>query len=358
MSAMMVCETCGAQHAEGRFCRDCGGTLRAPVSAARGGVSTSKGDTGVDRSRLKIDNSQHSSNQTDRHDVHTTTVTNDASQHHIVNHTHVNQADGGPRALWYGVLILVVIVVALLVRSLLISTPAPAPATVIVNVPPGGSAPGPVTSAPGTNLNTTPASRVTNGGGAGSRPGGPAASANRPDSPPAPGAGGGSAPAAMVPPAVPKLDPSLFVNRGAVRPGSVSVLMIDARRGMDAMLTQQVAALVDGTDGLFKPAFVQDGLFTRVHQGDMDLLQELGITAEVDRILLGTRTVTFSPTELAGQALVRASVTLNVRVVRPSSGFTSSPATASDVGAGFDEEAAAALATDNALKKLVRALGR
>ena len=89
-----------------------------------------------------------------------------------------------------------------------------------------------------------------------------------------------------------------------------------------------------------------------------DLLRELDVDPEIAQVVLGTRAATFTPVEVAGQALIRASVTLTLRIVRPASNFTSSLATATEVGAGFDEAGAATLATENALKKLARQLGR
>jgi hypothetical protein len=319
--------------------------LRPVMPASQGGVSMSRGDTGSDHSQTHIDNSKHSASHVHRHDTRSTTI------------IHNGDSDGRRHgSLWTGIVALVVTVLLLVARSLWFAGPATPPPIVVnvsQNVP--VSVPGPPQT--GTVQKTGPVPGAPNGNGDEVKPGpsvvpeparNPAPS--RRDTPPTP--------VAAPPPAPPKLEPSTFVNRGAVRPGAVSVLMVDSRRRFDAVLTQQVAELVDGTDGLFKPAFVQDGLFSRVHQGDIDLLRDLGISAEMDRVLLGTRTETFTPTEVAGQALVRASVTLNIRVVRPSAGFSSSPATATDIGAGFDQAGALALATENALKKLAKLVGR
>src|SRR6185503_1225831 len=156
----------------------------------------------------------------------------------------------------------------------------------------------------------------------------------------------GAAPPPVATP--PKLDRTKYLNIGSIRPGLVA----------DALLTQQMAAALGGNDDLFKPAFVGDGLFSRVHRGDIDLLRELGIGTDVAEIALGTRAATFSGIDVSGTPMTRASVTLSVRITRPSAGFVSNMQAAPGVGAGFDEASALALATENALKVLLKQMGR
>lgn len=320
------------------------------------GVNVSSGDKGVDRSQTTVDNSSrvtntaddHSvrSSTVDDHSVRTTTVSNNSSR--IVNNhaednrrkSHVSISGGTVPAVM-ALVVVVVLVIWIVPRGGAtpvivvpqIQSPPAANSTAPVEMRPVVESPPGVPPEPVVIAVPKPATEVA----ANPRRAEPLMPAAR-------------APGRPVEPA--KLDPTTFINRGMMRPGSTAVLMVDQSRGADAVLTQQVAALVQGSDGLFKPAFVADGLFSRVHQGDADLLRELGLTADVARVLLGTRTTSYSPTEVAGVAMVRAAVTLSVRVIRPAAGFASGVAAAREVGAGFDQDSALEVATRNALKKL------
>lgn len=350
-TSVVRCPACGQQVASAPFCSGCGGPLM-PASVADG-VRIVKGDVGIDRSHTDVDNSRHTTIHRDSHDVKTD-VRVDNSQRNVT--VQVGNGDDRTSNAWWGWVLGggLALLTALVPVFWPVAPPTQPPPSVVVNVPVTVGAPqgesrvqeGPrSTSTPPSVAAESPA--VVQQSGAGRR--------GAPVSVPP------SAPAMSAPPLIvatdPETDRARYVNRGVVRSGSTYVLIVDSRTGIDVMLTQQVGALVGGTDDLFKPAFVREGLFSRVHQGDTDALSNL-VDSAVGRVILGTRVSTFAPTQVAGQALVRAAVTLNARIIEPSRGFVSTLASASDIGAGFDEQSALTLATENALKKLSRQLGR
>ena len=324
---------------------------------ADGNVRVTRGDAGVDRSQTDIDNSRRTDVQADDHSVRnlyrtastTTSVTESTSlddhssrthDDHSVrrrSHTTLNLHGSSSIAIVALALMAVVIVAVLLVLR------------------------------PIFNARVVPETQVPSSGGTSELPR-PQPQLNPPPNPAAPPPNAATKPPAVrpaiapasqpSPPAEPvALDPDRFVNRGLVRPGARAVLIVDQRNGADSVLTGRLAADLGAQDALFKPSFVQEGLFSRAQQGDAEVLRELGLDA-LESIALGVRSVAASPQDVAGVGMMRANVTIALRVFQPSQGFTTRLVTASDIGAGFDELQAVASGTEKALAKVVRELGR
>lgn len=338
---MQICPRCGST-VEALFCGRCGMRVEAP-EPDRGSVNVQQGPKGVDRSQTTVDNSTYSSSQVDDHSVRHNVYT-DNSRRKV--HISADDKRRVKRSQWYiggGTL---VAVVALVMFGVLELSRRPASDTVA-----------PTTSSSAVAPVAVPVDATDRNA---ERRADPEAR----DQPAVKRLLSGSTSTEVAPVAVPgpvspaapasaRANPADFLNRGELRPGVTAVAIVDDRRGLDPVLTQQIAAELGGTTGLFKPAFVAEGMFSRVHGGDADLLRDLGVPSSVSRLVFGLRSMSFRPVEVAGQQLVRAEAALTVRVVRPAGGFTSDLFTASATGAGFDQEAAARLATDNALQKLL-----
>jgi hypothetical protein len=340
----------------GQFCPDCGGVLSAvKVAAPQPPISVAKGPTGTDYSLTNVHSTAHTTSNRDDHsfrDDHSVKTANkhDHSSHattfktntdNRVKHSRVNI--GGGLLMFFSMIAALGFAMWVINRQA-VQTPNSSEVTSLAG---SSGAAGPAQAAPSRTTPEQP-SQLTAGG--------------RRESPPPllPSPAAGSSSGASTEPAtqVVKLDRTKYLNVGSIHPGLVSVLMVDERRGLDALLTQQVAVALGGSDDLFKPAFVGDGLFSRVHRGDIDLLRELAASTEISEVILGTRAVTFTAIEVSGTAMTRASVTLSIRVTRPSSGFVSNTQAAQEIGAGFDEAGALTAATDNALKKLLKQMGK
>ncbi len=163
-----------------------------------------------------------------------------------------------------------------------------------------------------------------------------------------------------VPPApvpVPRADPARFVNEGVASSAGRAGPIVDQRLGADIAATSRIAGGFAGSDSLFKPEFVTEGLFSRVHRGDIDVLKPLRIE-KVQLLLLGIKSARTRREDVAGVSVVQATVTLDVRLVRPASGFTTAMLPVSASASGFDDDRAIEDASDKALEALLQQLGQ
>src|SRR6185503_5909179 len=346
---MLECARCGRSEPSDsvRVCPGCGGALRA--APLPGPISISRGDTGLDKSVTSIHSSAQTSSTRDDHSIRddhsvrdSRSVRNVTKDDHSSRATTIrtnidNRVKHSRVNIGGGVLVFFAMIAALGFAMWVINRQAQ-PSAITLSPSPNQLVATPVVSTPVSSPTGVPPTPIVQQAPA-----------------PQPPVAGAAPPPVATPP---KLDRTKYLNIGSIRPGLVAVLMVDERRGADALLTQRMAAALGGNDDLFKPAFVGDGLFSRVHRGDIDLLRELGIGTDVAEIALGTRAATFSGIDVSGTPMTRASVTLSVRITRPSAGFVSNMQAAPGVGAGFDEASALALATENALKVLLKQMGR
>jgi hypothetical protein len=147
-----------------------------------------------------------------------------------------------------------------------------------------------------------------------------------------------------------------YLNRGASNVSSAAVLIVDGSGRIDQSLTQDIASRVKGSTTLFKPAFVQDGLFGRAARGDTSALGELELGRMAASIVLGTISSTSTSEPVAGENVVKAHTTIVLRVYRTTQGFPSSLLMAAGAGVGFSkalaEQRAVGAAIQDAIKKL------
>ena len=155
--------------------------------------------------------------------------------------------------------------------------------------------------------------------------------------------------------AAPEQRSSQFVNRGLVTAGGRAALVVNAGHGTDMPATEQLAKALDAVDSLFKPAFVNEGLFTDAHRGNLDVLKGLGID-NMDMIALGVKSV--AATHDHSVDVTRATVDIVVRVIRPSSGFSGTTLAVHEVGVGFDADRADSNGSKKAFEKLTDQLKR
>lgn len=353
-------------------------------------ITVQSGDKGIDRSTTNIDSSSRTSSTVDDHSIRnrtssvddhsvrntsSTVSTADSSSRHFAIHANDNRREkhsnisisGGGGMLIGVVSVIGVIGMAMyVVRQTSERTAAPVTQTQapLVQAP---TVQTPVVQAPpvsGPSF-SRPANQVAEAQPTTSAPTTAQPSQTAPDMPR--GAATPMVAKEITPPpattskpaAPPKPDPATYFNVGAARAGSVQVLMVDPKRGVDAVLTQQMAAALGGSDDLFKPAFVRDGLFSRVRLGDTDILRDLGVSSEIAEIVLGERRVdSVVPFEFQGERLMRATVTFSLRRIHPRTGFSVDVAAATEIGAGYDEDGAIETATENAFKKLLKQMGK
>jgi hypothetical protein len=116
-----------------------------------------------------------------------------------------------------------------------------------------------------------------------------------------------------------------------------------------------MAAGIGAENSLFKDAFVRDGLFARAQRGDMDVLRPLGLD-RLEMIALGVKSTTTARDDATGTELIRATVSIVLRVIRPASGFAATTVSVQGTGAGFDAARATEDGSEKALAKLIAQL--
>jgi len=126
-------------------------------------------------------------------------------------------------------------------------------------------------------------------------------------------------------PVPPRLDPAIYVNREAFSASEPTVLIVKVESGnpIDDELTSDIASAIKGTEGLFKPAFVQDGLFAKAQQNDPSILRALGLEQAASLILFGVMSATCTRDRVGGEVIFSAEVQLTIRQFLPQGGFAS-----------------------------------
>ena len=146
----------------------------------------------------------------------------------------------------------------------------------------------------------------------------------------------------------PTLRPADFVNAGVAGSASRAVLIVDEQHRPDIPTTERIAAGIGAENSLFKDAFVREGLFVRAQRGDVDVLRPLGLD-RLEMIALGVKSTNTASEDVAGTQLVRATVSIVLRVIRPTSGFAATTISVQGTGAGFDAVRATESGAEKAL---------
>jgi hypothetical protein len=166
--------------------------------------------------------------------------------------------------------------------------------------------------------------------------------------------GGLREPSPNPPASAPRLDPAIYVNRAAFNANKPAVLVVS--NAIDAELTNDIASAVDGTDGLFKPAFVRDGLFARAQQNDVSVLGDLGLERSASIVILCTVSATSTHQLVSGEDLIKTVVVMRARVFRPNEAFASQGFTETATGVGFSEANSLQAARSEIVKKIAARL--
>ena len=145
-----------------------------------------------------------------------------------------------------------------------------------------------------------------------------------------------------------------FVNAGVAQSASRAVLIVDEQHRPDIPTTERMAASIGAENSLFKDAFVREGLFARAQRGDVDVLRPLGLD-RLEMIALGVKSTNTAP-DVAETQLIRATVSIVLRVIRPASGFAATTVSVQGTGAGFDAARATEDGAEKALAKLIAQL--
>jgi hypothetical protein len=148
-------------------------------------------------------------------------------------------------------------------------------------------------------------------------------------------------------------DPRPYVQLAAA--GAMpQVLVVDDQGEIDPQLSQRIADHLRGRTDLFRPAFVDDGLFSRAFRGDAEILTELPLTSASGPIYLGVLTSLVEQTDYPEDGLLRAEVEIQLRRYDPAYGFASSTLTGRGLGAAFSRSEAQRRAEENCVADLIR----
>jgi hypothetical protein len=148
-----------------------------------------------------------------------------------------------------------------------------------------------------------------------------------------------------------------YLSRARAARSSTAVLV--TRNGhIDHSFTQAIASVVSASTGLFTPAFVQDGLFDRVLEGDSAPLRDLELGSRAMTIVLATVSSATSSDAVAGENVVKARATIALRLYRTTQAFPSRLLTAIGEGVGFSSAAAEERASKAALQEAIRQLSQ
>lgn len=104
-----------------------------------------------------------------------------------------------------------------------------------------------------------------------------------------------------------------YVDADAAVAATPAAIAVGSSGGVDRELSAALARAVGASMDLFRPAFVQDGLFRRAADGDRGVLKELGLGTYPGTILLVVEEVKVAPDSLARDLSV-ANVRLSGRV--------------------------------------------
>lgn len=145
-----------------------------------------------------------------------------------------------------------------------------------------------------------------------------------------------------------------YLDSAAVGGGGPSALAVSSGGKRSDTLTSRLNEAIQGSPGLFRPAFVNDGLFAKAVDGDHGVLSDLGLADYPGEILLVREEIEIGADSLARDLSV-ATVTLSGRLFRGAK-------TAMVQGQGkkpdFDRGRAVDKARAEAVEDLVAALGR
>ncbi len=144
-----------------------------------------------------------------------------------------------------------------------------------------------------------------------------------------------------------------YVNVGAGNPAVPSFVAMDEDGRSLPALAQQLASAIGGAASLFKPAFVQDGLFSRLFQGDSSQLEALELDKVASAVVLATVSYTGSTSVVAGQDVQKVQATITLRLYKMTSGHPSRSAVGSGTGVAFTRQEADSKALTAAVAKAV-----
>lgn len=148
-----------------------------------------------------------------------------------------------------------------------------------------------------------------------------------------------------------------YLSRATAARSSTAVLV--TRNGqIDPSLTQAIASVASASTSLFTPAFVQDGLFDRVFDGDSAPLRELELGSRAMTIVLATVRSVTSRDVISGEDVIKVRATIVLRLYRTTEAFPSRLLTASGEGVGFSSAAAEERASNAALQDAIRQLSQ
>jgi hypothetical protein len=129
------------------------------------------------------------------------------------------------------------------------------------------------------------------------------------------------------------------------RPPSGVWLAVTRNDRPDSVLAARVQQEI-GSASVFSDAFVTDGVAARLQQGQVELLEQLGLRTTSRVLLIDVRSET-AENVVAGERLVRCDVTLTIRSFEPASG-TLDLFQVTGIGSGFDAERAERQAIERA----------
>jgi hypothetical protein len=116
-----------------------------------------------------------------------------------------------------------------------------------------------------------------------------------------------------------------------------------------------VASAIHGDATALTPAFVRDGLFQRAFGGDASVLRDLGLTA-TPTIVLGVKQTTVESDTSIDRDYKRGDTRIQIRVYRPTEGFSGRVFSVTGRGPGFSEADASREADRAAVQQVVARL--
>jgi hypothetical protein len=132
--------------------------------------------------------------------------------------------------------------------------------------------------------------------------------------------------------------------------GQTVVLVATAEGQVDGPATQALSEKTGGTSGLFKPAFVSQGVHAQLMSGDLATADRLGLTSRQGLLVLGTSSVKHVTNNVAGEDVVKASADLRFWLLKDGRATT---VTADGVATAFDIADARRNALEAAVSKAV-----
>lgn len=129
---------------------------------------------------------------------------------------------------------------------------------------------------------------------------------------------------------------------------SPAVVAVNSDGTINSEAARTLAAAIGGVSGLFKPAFVGDGLFASAFSGDSSSFDRLGLTSSVPEIILAELDRRHAGANVEGEAITKATAKLSVRVFRRT---RTSSFSVEEQASAFSPEDAERRASEAALSK-------